>query len=61
LRRGDPVVVQGRLTQRSSINKNNVEVTALEVEALLVGHDLSKGVSAFTRRPSQQQPRDEAA
>jgi single-strand DNA-binding protein len=54
LRRGDPVVVQGRLTQRSYINKNNVEVTALEVEALLVGHDLSKGVSVFTRRPSQQ-------
>jgi len=54
LRRGDPVVVQGRLSQRSYINKNNVEVTALEVEALLVGHDLSKGVSVFTRRPSQQ-------
>lgn len=61
LRRGDPVVVQGRLSQRSYVNKNSVEVTALEVEALLVGHDLSKGVSVFTRRPSQQQPRDEAA
>lgn len=61
LRRGDPVLVQGRLSQRSYINKNNVEVTALEVEALLVGHDLSKGVSAFTRRPSQQQPREQAA
>jgi single-strand DNA-binding protein len=66
LRRGDPVVVQGRLTQRSYINKFDVEVTALEVEALLVGHDLSKGVSAFTRRPSQQpeqpeQSRNEAA
>ena len=61
LRRGDPVVVQGRLTQRSYINKNHVEVAALEVEALLVGHDLSKGVSAFTRRPAQQQPREEAA
>jgi single-strand DNA-binding protein len=54
LRRGDPVVVQGRLTQRSYINKNQVEVTALEVEALLVGHDLSRGVSVFTRRPAQQ-------
>ena len=43
LRRGDPVVVHGRLSQRSYVNKNNVEVTALEVEALLVGHDLSKG------------------
>ncbi len=60
LRRGDPVVVQGRLTQRSYVNKNHVEVVALEVEALLVGHDLSKGVSAFTRRPSQP-AREEAA
>jgi single-strand DNA-binding protein len=61
LRRGDPVVVQGRLSQRTYINKNHVEVTALEVEALLVGHDLSKGVSVFTRRPSQQAPREQAA
>ena len=55
------MVVQGRLSQRSYINKNNVEVTALEIEALLVGHDLSKGVSVFTRRPSQQAPREQAA
>ena len=60
LRRGDPVVVQGRLSQRSYVNRNGVEVTSLEVEALIVGHDLSKGVSMFTRRPGQQ-PRSEAA
>ncbi len=59
LRRGDPVVVQGRLTQRTYINKAGVEVTSLEVEALIVGHDLGKGVSVFTRRPSQQpRPRE---
>jgi len=61
LRRGDPVVVQGRLSQRRYVNKDNVEVTALEVDAVLVGHDLSKGVSVFTRRPSQQPPREQAA
>jgi len=61
LRRGDPVVVQGRLSQRRYVNKDNVEVISLEVDAVLVGHDLSKGVSAFTRRPSQQPPREEAA
>jgi len=61
LRRGDPVVVQGRLSQRRYVNKDNVEVISLEVDAVLVGHDLSKGVSAFTRRPSQQPPRVEAA
>ena len=58
LRRGDPVVVQGRLSQRTYINKSGVEVTSLEVEALIVGHDLGKGVSMFTRRPGQQ-PRPE--
>ena len=58
LRRGDPVVVQGRLSQRTYINKAGVEVTSLEVEALIVGHDLGKGVSMFTRRPSPQ-PRPE--
>lgn len=59
LRRGDPVVVHGRLSQRSYINKSNVEVTALEIEAWLVGHDLGKGVSVFTRRPTAQ-PREES-
>lgn len=49
LKRGDPVVVHGRLTARTYVNKAGVEVTAFEVEALLVGHDLSRGVSSFTR------------
>lgn len=49
LHRGDPVVVHGRLSQRTYINKHGVEVSALEVEALLVGHDLSWGVSQFVR------------
>lgn len=57
LHTGDPVLVQGRLTQRTYINKHDVEVTALEVEALTVGHDLSKGVSAFTRRSAAAAPR----
>lgn len=52
LRRGDPVLVHGRLSQRTYVNKHSVEVTALEVDAFLVGHDLGKGVSVFTRRPS---------
>ena len=52
LRRGDAVVVHGRLTQRRYVNKNQVEVTALEVEAFQVGHDLTKGTSQFLRRPS---------
>jgi single-strand DNA-binding protein len=50
LRRGDPVVVHGRLTVRAWINKAGVEVTTFEVEAAFVGHDLNRGTSEFRRR-----------
>ena len=39
LRRGDPVAVYGRLTTRSYVNNNGVEVSNLEVTAIFVGHD----------------------
>lgn len=54
LRRGDPVVVHGRLTVSVWVNAQGVEVTSFEVDATLVGHDLSRGTSAFTRTPKQQ-------
>jgi single-strand DNA-binding protein len=54
LRRGDPVVVHGRLELRTYVNGNNVEVEALEIEASAIGHDLSRGTSQFTRTPKQQ-------
>jgi single-strand DNA-binding protein len=45
---GDPVVVHGRLSQRS-YEREGVEVTVLEIEALAVGHDLNRGVSSFIK------------
>ena len=54
LRRGDPVVVHGRLELRTYVNSNNVEVEALEIDAAAVGHDLARGTSQFTRTPRQQ-------
>ena len=45
---GDPVVVHGRLNQRSYV-RDGVEVTVLEIEALIVGHDLTRGVSSFSK------------
>ena len=59
LRRGDPVLVHGRLSQRTYVNKNHVEVSAFEVEAVLVGHDLSKGVSQFIKTPRSAPSRGE--
>ena len=45
---GDPVIVHGRLNQRS-YDRNGVEVTVLEIDAVVVGHDLTRGVSSFSK------------
>lgn len=67
LRRGDPVVVHGRLTQSTWTNNENVEVTSLEVDATFVGHDLNRGCTQFTKavraesvQPTQLQAAPEA-
>ncbi|WP_205475026.1 single-stranded DNA-binding protein [Nocardioides sp. SYSU D00038] len=49
LRRGDPVVVHGKMSARTFVDKAGVEVSVLEVEAWSVGHDLNRGVSRFTK------------
>jgi single-strand DNA-binding protein len=49
LRKGDPVVVKGRLSIRSYDDKQGVPRIAVEVEATSVGHDLSRGVATFQR------------
>ncbi|WP_395693691.1 single-stranded DNA-binding protein [Nocardioides sp.] len=54
LRRGDPVLVQGRLDLRRYVNSQNIEVEAFEIDATAVGHDLSRGTSQFTRTPRSE-------
>ncbi len=56
LRRGDPVVVHGRLSAQVWTNSAQIEVTSFDVEATFVGHDLSRGTSVFTRQPRSQEP-----
>lgn len=62
LRRGDPVVVHGRLEAQVWVNSAGVEVTSFVVEATSVGHDLTRGVSRFTKTarsdaaPSSEEP-----
>jgi single-strand DNA-binding protein len=51
LRRGDPVVVHGRLSVHTWTNGAGQEVTTFEVDAVHVGHDLNRGTSAFTKAP----------
>jgi single-strand DNA-binding protein len=49
LRKGDPVVVQGRLTARTWINASHAEVVSYEIEATHVGHDLHRGTTHFQK------------
>ena len=53
LHRGDPVFVHGRLNAQVWTNSAGIEVTTFEVDALVVGHDLGRGTSVFTRTPRQ--------
>lgn len=57
LRRGDPVVVHGRLSVSTWTNSAGVDVIGFEIEATMVGHDLARGTSSFARTPRPPQPR----
>jgi single-strand DNA-binding protein len=49
VRKGDPVIVKGRLSIRTYEDKQGAQRIAVEVEANSVGHDLSRGVALFQR------------
>lgn len=62
LRKGDPVVVKGRLSVRSYVDKQGVQRVTVDVDATSVGHDLSRGVAMFRRtRPATGRTAAEAA
>ncbi|WP_405872641.1 single-stranded DNA-binding protein [Streptomyces sp. NBC_00005] len=61
---GDPVIVQGRLKVRTDAREGQNWASA-DLEAVAIGHDLTRGTSAFRRAsrpdagaiaPAQQQP-----
>jgi single-strand DNA-binding protein len=56
VRRGDPVVVHGRLSAQTWTNTAGLEVTSYEVDAVFVGHDLNRGTSEFTKTPRAAAP-----
>lgn len=58
LRKGDPVVVHGRVRVERWQRQDGTTGTGWVVEASFVGHDLNRGTSAFTRpvRPVEEQP-----
>jgi single-strand DNA-binding protein len=54
LRRGDPVVVHGRLRVETWTGTSGAEMTSFEIDASFVGHDLARGTSQFTRTPKPE-------
>jgi single-strand DNA-binding protein len=55
VRKGDPVVVHGRLTTETWQPEEGPASTTLHVEALLVGHDLTRGITHFIK-PVRSEP-----
>ena len=49
---GDPVIVSGRLFSRDWTGEDGIRRISYELEAVTVGHDLSRGLDKFTRRRS---------
>jgi len=49
LRKGDPVLVRGRLDVRSFVGRDGVRRTAVDVDANALGPDLNRGVAGFRR------------
>ena len=47
---GDPLVVHGRLYSRDWVDDQGTKRTSYELDAIAVGHDLSRGVDKFSRR-----------
>jgi len=59
VRKGDPMVIVGRLRTRSWIDEDGVKHERLQVEATSLGHDMSRGVSTFVRPERVAPPIDE--
>jgi single-strand DNA-binding protein len=57
VRKGDPVIVIGRLRTQVWV-KDAVQQERTVLEALTIGHDLSRGTSAFNRSERAQVPED---
>ena len=63
VRKGDPVLVKGKLQVRPYTDKAGASRVAVEVEASSMGHDLTRGVAMFQRalRPAGETALERAA
>jgi single-strand DNA-binding protein len=53
LRKGDPVVVKGRLRSRTYLDRNGQPKLVVDIVADTVGHDLNRGVANYMRQHPQ--------
>jgi single-strand DNA-binding protein len=60
VRKGDAVIVHGRLRSENWVREDKQVSTTLVVEASFVGHDLSRGMSVFTRSPKPERAEADA-
>ena len=51
VRKGDPLIVHGRLRTETWEPEQGGTATTLQVDASLVGHDLTRGISHFIKAP----------
>ncbi len=66
VRKGDPLIVHGRLRSETWQPPEGPATVTLHVDALLVGHDLNRGITHFIRQrperpaagPDQDEPRE---
>ena len=63
VRKGDPVLLKGKLQVRPFTDKEGAKRVAVEVEASSIGHDLNRGVANFQRaqRPTGETALERAA
>ena len=58
VRKGDPVIVHGRLRTETWEPERGRPATTLQVEASLVGHDLTRGISHFIKAQRPERASD---
>jgi single-strand DNA-binding protein len=61
IRKGDPVIVHGRLRTETWAPEDGPASTTLHVDALLVGHDLTRGISHFIKAKPERMAAEEQA
>ncbi|MFE8946488.1 single-stranded DNA-binding protein [Streptomyces sp. NPDC007856] len=53
---GQPVVVQGRLKVRTEVREGQQQWASADIDAVAIGHDLSRGTAAFQRSAKSEAP-----